>query len=747
MIAAQTSSKANQGDDSNSIHLCLFSKANDVTPRRIVATWDELVARLKKHDERTEKDGPLWSPAIYRDDATRSNAGVIAISTFVADIDHDGKERYDQIVGRLSEYDYAIYSTHSHTIMDMRFRVVVRLTQPVQANDWPEVWARVNYWLFDGALDQATKDISRAYYLPSRLPGAPKVAWGHKGRPLDPYTLGPAPQGLGANGPSRRSATVGEIIPHGVQHYTLVSLAGSMRRRGLSADAIEPSLQWVNANQCEIPGKPENIRKIAESVERYQPDDPIIGTIKFAIPNPEEEEEDAIPREEPKATVIDTSVPELPDWARIESDQAAYAGSWLDEYIAQSMAVSPMTPRIFHESAGLVIASAAIARRLSVSMAFGTIYPNIWTAWIAPTTLWHKTTALNYGRGVALRAFGHLLAPNEWTPESLLSDLSGAQPKNFEDFSQSAREDWIRERNFCAQKTMVQDEMSGLLASAGKDYNQGMVETLMQLYDCNPDYRRSTRGQGRLIILNSYLSFIGASTPRALAEHLLEERLWGMGWWPRFALLTPEEERPEWALPKEREEPDSIVKELTRLYSRLPMPVYPMPARALRVQTGEGVMEAWQNYSKALCYDLLTDDLDRKLWGSYGRIPVHTLKIATILAALDWESESVPRIEMAHLARAVQITESWRASAHRTLTQASQSEFTIFHSRVFRLISKAEPHGATLRDICRNLRDKRPDDIEPIVRQMIVAGDLETMGLVSTGGRPAERFRIARDQS
>jgi hypothetical protein len=76
--------------------------------------------------------------------------------------------------------------------------------------------------------------------------------------------------------PHERTNTFVEIatrIPHGVQHQTLVSLAGAMRRMGLSPGEIFPTLQHVNLNRCEQPGPEVNIRKIAESMARYQPSD------------------------------------------------------------------------------------------------------------------------------------------------------------------------------------------------------------------------------------------------------------------------------------------------------------------------------------------------------------------------------------------------------------------------------------------------------------------------------------------
>jgi primase-polymerase (primpol)-like protein len=68
---------------------------------------------------------------------------------------------------------------------------------------------------------------------------------------------------------SARPRPIGERISYGTQHRMLVSLAGTMWRRGMSVDAINAALQVTNTRQCERPGPAKNIRKIAESMTRY----------------------------------------------------------------------------------------------------------------------------------------------------------------------------------------------------------------------------------------------------------------------------------------------------------------------------------------------------------------------------------------------------------------------------------------------------------------------------------------------
>ncbi len=71
--------------------------------------------------------------------------------------------------------------------------------------------------------------------------------------------------------------TTPETIPHGTQHYTLVSIAGTMRKRGCTESEIAALLHEMN-KRCEQPASPRNIDKIAESVAGYAPDE-VLGVV------------------------------------------------------------------------------------------------------------------------------------------------------------------------------------------------------------------------------------------------------------------------------------------------------------------------------------------------------------------------------------------------------------------------------------------------------------------------------------
>jgi Bifunctional DNA primase/polymerase, N-terminal/Primase C terminal 1 (PriCT-1)/AAA domain len=94
----------------------------------------------------------------------------------------------------------------------------------------------------------------------------------------------------GTRGRRTRAEDVGEMISNGSRNKTLFSIAGTLRRRGLDEESIFAALLGINATKCEKPLDEAEVRKIAQSVARYEPADPI---------SPPSEPVDALPPEPP----------------------------------------------------------------------------------------------------------------------------------------------------------------------------------------------------------------------------------------------------------------------------------------------------------------------------------------------------------------------------------------------------------------------------------------------------------------
>ena len=165
----------------------LFKNKKDNKPRFRAAKWPEVVKAFTAHLERNDKDGQLWSPAIYGNGSARGNAGVEFLTAGCGDFD-DGVA-YEEVKDRLTSYEYVGHSTFSHTPDDPHFRVIIPFAAPVPKSDWPKIKARIDEHIFRVANDQAVNDPARIYYLPSCPPGAERFSEHHEGEWLDPYSL------------------------------------------------------------------------------------------------------------------------------------------------------------------------------------------------------------------------------------------------------------------------------------------------------------------------------------------------------------------------------------------------------------------------------------------------------------------------------------------------------------------------------------------------------------------------------
>ncbi|MDO8716771.1 MAG: AAA family ATPase [Dehalococcoidales bacterium] len=76
------------------------------------------------------------------------------------------------------------------------------------------------------------------------------------------------------NGKGKPAKAIPATIAAGERDATLTSLAGAMRKRGMTISAMEAALLTTNTEQCDPPLAEADVVKIARSVGRYEPDAP-----------------------------------------------------------------------------------------------------------------------------------------------------------------------------------------------------------------------------------------------------------------------------------------------------------------------------------------------------------------------------------------------------------------------------------------------------------------------------------------
>lgn len=448
--------------------------------------------------------------------------------------------------------------------------------------------------------------------------------------------------------------------------------------------------------------------------------------------------------------------PPLPKTAQAVYAHAAPCAAWLDNYVAYASEAAPMTPKNFHEAAGLFAVSTAIARRLALNVSAGTIYPNLYILYLAPSTIYRKSTGFALVENLLRSAgLGYLLMPQKVTPEAFVVDLSPTKmpPKQCADM-----ESFLKRRAFASKRGFFRDEVSALFAGMRRDFNAGLLELILGLYDCPSHYEESTISRGDVVINDASLTFFGASTPAEMNPYLSESTHWLNGLWARFAIVSPDEVPDFSFYPPDVSGGTDLALELKSMFAMFPTPVAVLvtgddleegeephiavsaPVPPSGVVLADGVWAAWEAYAHALHDLLLVRDLvDEDFHASYGRLGTMVMKVAMVLAVMDATHLPVT-VSIAHYARAQSIVERWRENLHRMRLVTVQTTENRLQIRIRNALAK-RVNGATVRDLCNALSALSKEVSESLLI-MEKAGIVTHESMVTASRRSIELWRL-----
>lgn len=134
-------------------------------------------------------------------------------------------------------------------------------------------------------------------------------------------------------------------------------------------------------------------------------------------------------------------------------------------------------PEIFHSAVGVSLLGAALTRhRYRCLLSGGTParWTNLWTFLVGDSGESRKSTAVNMGVEVLMRAMPEMRAPDDGSPEGFGKDFVTKDSKLAGD----------------AAAILVQDELGLFLMNMQKDYMKSMKGMLMAFYDVPPVYKK-----------------------------------------------------------------------------------------------------------------------------------------------------------------------------------------------------------------------------------------------------------------
>ncbi len=154
--------------------------------RRDRYSWSEFVETFVAQPEmvRFKESVAGFSLASFEGDR-RTLSRVEQVHALTLDFDQ-GDTTVEQALHLLPEVRGVTYTTFSHTPKHPKLRVIYPFSRPVDASEYERIWL----WIADKigtkhVLDEAARDASRFWYLPSHRPGAPYEWQTMKGSALD----------------------------------------------------------------------------------------------------------------------------------------------------------------------------------------------------------------------------------------------------------------------------------------------------------------------------------------------------------------------------------------------------------------------------------------------------------------------------------------------------------------------------------------------------------------------------------
>lgn len=293
--------------------------------------------------------------------------------------------------------------------------------------------------------------------------------------------------------------------------------------------------------------------------------------------------------------------------------------NWLKAYM--EFTAETESPASFHYWTGATIVSAALKRNVYLDMKQFKVYPNIYVILVGPSGA-RKSTATAIGmeivRQVGIRKFSDKI-----TGAALIRDLSKAQEKKITATNNGGVTSGA-EIEFVSPMLIYASELGVFL---GHDaYGSGVITDLTDLYDCGPEWQKTTVSRGDEIVPGPYVTMLAASTPQTLKDTIPASAV-GQGFTSRIFFVWGDKRRkrvpiPIWGAGQQMLK-NNLIADLKQI----------MKVRGEFAFTPESLKMYTEFYDKAL--EPEEEYEDERLRNYASRKHIHALKIAQICSVAE----------------------------------------------------------------------------------------------------------------
>lgn len=185
--------------------------------------------------------------------------------------------------------------------------------------------------------------------------------------------------------------------------------------------------------------------------------------------------------------------------------------NWLTAYMEYT--ADTESPAIYHYWVGCALISAATKRQVCLDLNMFKVYPNIYVILVGPSGA-RKSIATSIGIQIADQV-GIKKFSDKITGAALIRDLSASVEKSI---TQTTNGLGIGGAEIELRSPMM-IYASELGVFLGHDaYGSGVIADLTDLYDCGPQWKKTTISRGDEVIPGPYVTMLAASTPQTLKD-------------------------------------------------------------------------------------------------------------------------------------------------------------------------------------------------------------------------------------
>ncbi|MFA4973284.1 MAG: bifunctional DNA primase/polymerase [bacterium] len=509
---------------------------------------------------------------------------------------------------------------------------------------------------------------------------------------------------LGSNGSGSKAPAppVPEKIIDGSRHSWLVSLAGTMRRRGMTEESIFSALMAENLARCVPPMGEDEVRSIAASSMQWTP------TAPPGVP--------AIPT---------ATVDALPDVVRKYNpvlEVRLTPGHFITEYMDIQTSRSDAYPE-YHFGMALALLSIVCDRQAVMRFEYGNIFPNVWICCLGLTSVSRKTTAINAGSAIIDSVMPGIKLPEAFSPEGFIEEMA-EKPHAY----------------------LIQDEAAAMLSAMSKPYMGEMRDLFCLLFD-GKDYHRKLRTGKKsektsFDINGPYLTMVLGTTPERFKEttQIIDIQ---SGWLLRFAYLHPD-------YPKEWKPPQKINKDLVPRSMALARRVQDLAdlfknqPHYIEFELSEDALAAFTAWLKRREVDLI-DSADESKSAMFSRLQATALKFSMLFTIGgrsfidEAKAGGIVTVHTPYMAEAIRLVDEYFEPVGLAVMKlVEQNRVGNNQDKIVDLVKR---HGRIKHmDLMRAMHISKRDLNEAI--EALLESEEIAAASVSTGGRPAIWYSI-----